>query len=172
MAEIDELRVRRLLARDAGAVDGLVAALPEWFTARARAQVAAALARPRGFLALADGAPAGFALFEPHATTPALELTWLGVRPDLFRHGIGRHLVLACVEEANRRGHFALRVDTLGDSVDYEPYAETRRFYAGLGFVECGRVLQPEDQEWPDRLSLVLRWEPADAGLPPLPGIP
>jgi hypothetical protein len=48
-------------------------------------------------------------------------------------------------------------VDTLGDSVDYEPYARTRAFYRALGFTDHQRIMQPGNESMPERLVLVLR---------------
>ena len=47
-----------------------------------------------------------------------------------------------------------LRLDTLGPSVDYEPYVGTRAFYRTLGFVEHRRIAQPENPECEELLVL------------------
>jgi ribosomal protein S18 acetylase RimI-like enzyme len=88
----------------------------------------------RLYLVEEDGEVLGFLTIKPGQEGGA-EISWMGVRPDLHRKGIGR----ALVDEAERRliagGVERLMVRTLADTVDYEPYEGTRAFYRAVGFV-------------------------------------
>ena len=46
-----------------------------------------------------------------------------------------------------------LKVYTLGDSVDYEPYETTRQFYYGCGFEEFRRIVT-DNPSCPEELHL------------------
>lgn len=98
-----------------------------------------------------DGHIVGFVSF--YVAEAVAWIGWLGVSAGSHRSGIGRALLARLFEELHAHGVPEVRADTLGDSVDHEPYARTRAFYAGLGFTQLRRVRQ-EDPEWPDRLTL------------------
>lgn len=125
--------IRTLVPSDYPAVLDLVAGLPEWFDATARTQsIPIDLRHQHGFVATRDGEIAGFiTLF---VADGKLNIGWLGVRHDLHRQGIGRLLVAKATEMAQEFGVHALATYTLGDGVDYEPYARTRQFYFATGF--------------------------------------
>jgi GNAT superfamily N-acetyltransferase len=80
---------------------------------------------------------------------------WMGVDPERHRQGIGRALVDALVATLRPAGVEGVLVDTLGDAVDYAPYARTRAFYRALGFADFRRVTQ-DDPECPEQLTLRL----------------
>jgi ribosomal protein S18 acetylase RimI-like enzyme len=81
------------------------------------------------------------------------ELTWIAVRPESHRKGIGRCLVESLEGLLMQLGVSAIELSTVADSVEYEPYARTRDFYHALGFADV-RV----DKKWfpsgDDRLLL------------------
>ena len=60
----------------------------------------------------------------------------MGVKEREQRSGIGTALLSAVVRAARDAGFRVLEVGTVADSVDYPPYAETRRFYRARGFVD------------------------------------
>ena len=62
------------------------------------------------------------------------EISWMGVRRELHRRGIGRTLMAMAETLLIRRGVRKLIVRTLADTVVYEPYEATRRFYESMGF--------------------------------------
>jgi len=105
-----------------------------------------------GFVAELEGHIVGFVTYSTHEGIG--RITWLGVLVECHRRGIGRALVEAVVKDLSKHGVTELRVDTLGDSVDYEPYERTRRFYAAMGFVEYERIAMPDNPSCPERLVL------------------
>ncbi len=78
---------------------------------------------------------------------------WLGVARDEHRLGIGRLLIEHLCAHLRAAGLPAIHVDTLGDSIEYAPYATTRSFYRAVGFQNY-RVVRQDDPEWPERLTL------------------
>jgi ribosomal-protein-alanine N-acetyltransferase len=107
------------------------------------------------FLALADGEPAGMAIFRFRRRLGHRRFQgWLSdlyVRPDMARRGIGRALVRACTAEWQLRQ---------GDSIMLEVASDNRiarALYESLGFVETGIHMQQR----PIRVR----------GLAPAPGI-
>ncbi len=149
------LAIVRLQTAQHAAALKIARALPQWFTVGGVRQLQADLEQHSGFVALFDKEPRGFLTWTPDAD--ALRLSWMGVHPAHHRQGIGRHLVLSLAEEACRRGIKRVLVDTLGDSVDYPPYAATRRFYRALGFRDHQRTFQPDNPECKENLTLLLR---------------
>jgi len=62
------------------------------------------------------------------------DVSWMGVRNDLWRRGIGTALMAKAAEDLASDGASILMVHTLSDTVDYEPYEATRAFYNAMGF--------------------------------------
>ena len=62
------------------------------------------------------------------------DVSWMGVRNDLWRCGIGTALMAKAAEDLVSDGASILMVHTLSDTVDYEPYEATRAFYRSAGF--------------------------------------
>lgn len=85
----------------------------------------------------------------------------MGVRKEFHRNGVGRKLVQALTAELRpaegdrTTGVEKVRVNTLGDSVEYEPYERTRAFYRGVGFSDLERIEQ-DDPECPEQLIMEL----------------
>ena len=80
-----------------------------------------------------EGRVVGFMTLLSEDETTA-EITWMGVRRDLQRRGIGTTLLSRAESELLARGIVRLTVKTLADTVEYAPYEETRRFYRAMGF--------------------------------------
>jgi GNAT superfamily N-acetyltransferase len=74
------------------------------------------------------------------------EITWMGVRREWWREGIGTALVASAEEDLVAAGHSILEVKTLDDRVDYEPYEWTRAFYERKGFHYLETVLEWDPQ--------------------------
>lgn len=62
------------------------------------------------------------------------DVSWMGVRKDLWRRGTGSALMERAAEDLAADGAIILTVHTLADTVDYEPYEATRAFYRSVGF--------------------------------------
>lgn len=127
-------------------------ALPEWFTTGGVKHMSIDLRFQQGFVAVYDSRIIGFLSF--FVNESVARIGWMGVLPEFHRQGIGRKLIERLISELKQAGVCELRVNTLGDSVEYEPYAETRAFYRRIGFKDFQRIKQ-DNPECPELLILV-----------------
>ena len=127
--------VRRIEEGDAPLVLLLAGSLDKWFNAEGLEKMAKDLLTHEGFLAVRGERVLGFLTWEALDEEVA-NLSWMGVAEAEQDSGIGRALLRALVAELRTRGFQAVEVSTVADSVDYEPYVHTRRFYRASGFVD------------------------------------
>lgn len=148
--------VRPLAAADAEACDVIVAGLPYHFgIEEGRRACAAAVRRAAGLVAVEDGDVVGLLTYEERFDEAA-EITWMAVRADKRRRGIGHALIDRLVEELRAEGRRVLLVLTVSPSdPGPEPddgYGATRAFYRSAGFV-LGRDLRGE---WDSDTAVVM----------------
>jgi ribosomal protein S18 acetylase RimI-like enzyme len=141
------VHVRALGREDANACDGIVAGLPYHFAdEQGRRDCAAAVRRDPGLVAVEGAEVVGFLTFVPRFDEAA-EITWMAVRADRRRRGIGHALIDRLVEQLASEGRRVLLVLTVSPSdPGPEPddgYQSTRAFYRSTGFV-LGRDLRGE----------------------------
>lgn len=128
--------------------------LDGWFTADGIKEIRADLKYQPSIVAVDGASIAGFVTFTSYERKG--RISWMGVQRDRHRSGIGRRLVEHVNVRMQADGIKELFVDTLGESVDYEPYARTRAFYRSLGFKTFQSIMQPGNEGMPERLVLVL----------------
>ena len=129
--------VREIRREDYEAIESIARALsPKWFTDSAVQEIVHAVRNERGFVAISNSRSLGFATCRERSDGVTADLTWIGVHPDFHRRGVGRSLIEAVELEFGKRGFKALEVCTVAGTVDYEPYALTRKFYSAMGFAE------------------------------------
>jgi N-acetylglutamate synthase-like GNAT family acetyltransferase len=131
------MEIRELTPDDGPACDAIIATLPKFFGHEGgRQDCAHAVRTQRGWVAEDDGDVIGFLTVES-STEETLEITWMAVRNDRRRAGVGRRLVEALVRESKR----PILVLTAGPSSpepDADPddnYEGTRAFYRKMGFI-------------------------------------
>jgi len=134
--EISNLtEVRKFGPEDLTSVVEIASALhPKWFTTDALKEISSNVQTQNSFVATSDRKIVGFASYLSSKAEKSAELTWIGVLPDLHKRGIGRMLVDAIENAAAKEGGEVLEVCTVAETVEYEPYAQTRCFYHALGF--------------------------------------
>lgn len=126
--------VRRAGA-DPAAIRRLLEALPDWFGDRASLEEYVADAeRMTNYVALDGETVVGAVLLNQHFTETS-EIHLIAVDPAWHRRGVGRALLAAVESDLIAQGARLLEVKTIGPSADNAPYAETRKFYAGMGFL-------------------------------------
>ena len=150
--------IRPLAPADAEACDAVVLTLPYHFGNDAgRAECAHAVRTQDGLVAVEEGEVVGFLTLERHDPRSA-EITWMAVRSDRRRRGVGRALIERAVDDLPRDRVEFLSVLTMAESEPEERetdnYAETRAFYRALGFVPL-RELALEG--WDDRAVILVR---------------
>jgi ribosomal protein S18 acetylase RimI-like enzyme len=131
-------RIRALEPGDAPACDEIVLGLPYHFgNEGGRRDCAAAVRAQRGLVAEEDGSVVGFLTLEPRFED-AVEITWMAVRSDRRRHGIGRMLIERVAAAAAAEGRWLLLVLTVspndGPEEVSDGYGATRDFYRANGF--------------------------------------
>lgn len=144
-------------AVDPAGCDAVIRSLPYFFGDENGIREAAKAVRTQpGWVAAAGDEITGFATTAP--TFPdCLEITWLAIRADRRRSGLGRQLVEQVAAEAVADGIRLLCVLTLGPSVE-EPgvedgYEGTRRFWQRVGFHP---VKELSLTTWSDEHALLL----------------
>jgi ribosomal protein S18 acetylase RimI-like enzyme len=142
-----DVRIRALRPEDADACDRIVLGLPYHFANEdGRRECAAAVRRDAGLVAEEGGEVVGFLTYV-RRFDEAAEITWMAVRSDRRRRGIGRAMIDRLVEQLIAEGRRILLVLTVSPSdPGSEPddgYGSTRAFYRSTGFV-LGRDLRGE----------------------------
>jgi ribosomal protein S18 acetylase RimI-like enzyme len=161
------ITVRPLEPRDAASCDAIVTTLPYHFgNAAGRAQCADAVRSQRGFVVDDDGDVVGFLTFEPQFDD-AMEITWMAVRADRRREGLGRTLVDRVADQSSEEGRRLLIVLTVSptdgpDEVE-NGYDATRAFYRANGFALTRDFPGHWDEDTPVLLTRVLSPPPPGA---------
>ena len=129
------LTVRLLEPADIDACECILRDLPDWFGIEAsNVQYIADLHTLPTIVATVDGEIAGFLTLKRHNPS-ASEIHCLAVERALHRHGIGRALVTEAERILIANGTRLVQVKTLGPSHPDSFYAQTREFYAAMGFL-------------------------------------
>ena len=150
------ITIRPLARADAEACDAIVLSLPYHFgDPDGRAECRDAVRSQDGLVADEDGAVVGFMTFE-HRFSIATEITWMAVRADRRRGGIGSRLVERLVGELAATGRRLLIVLTLspndGPDEIADGYQATRAFYERNGFA----LARDLPGLWPSDLAVLM----------------
>lgn len=148
--------MREIERGDASAILLLAQSLEKWFGTVGLTQIVRDLESHKGYVAAREGRLLGFVTWTPVDETVA-ELSWIGVAEDVQHEGIGTALLSALTSRLRRGGFRNLTVSTIADSFDFEPYAETRRFYRARGFKDY-RVDPRYWAEGDDRYDRLVLW--------------
>ncbi|MFB3894605.1 MAG: GNAT family N-acetyltransferase [Phycisphaerae bacterium] len=147
-----EITIRSMRPEDRDEVVAIAQSLTPWFSESGIAHIRIDVKFQAGLVAELDGRIVGFVTY--YVADGAGNIGWIGLRQELLRRGIGRRLVQALVDELRTAGVEELHVRTLGESVNYAPYARTRAFYHAMGFVDSKSTFQ-DNPECPELLELV-----------------
>ena len=153
--------IRALAHTDAEACDAVVRTLPYHFGHEGgQAECARAVRTQDGFVAVEEGEVVGFLTLLRHDPRSA-EVTWMAVRADRRRRGIGRRLIELAVDDLARDGVKLLSLLTVAESEPEEResdnYADTRAFYDALGFVPLRELAL---ESWDERAVMLVRRVP------------
>jgi ribosomal protein S18 acetylase RimI-like enzyme len=143
--------IRNLEPTDAEDCDAIVAGLPDWFgLEQGIRDCAHAVRHDPGAVVELEGEVSGFVTWNRDGNEA--EITWLAVREDRRRRGLGRALLDALMEMLRADGVRELMVKTLSSRAEDQPYAETRAFYLAMGFTEAREL----DLWGPDNPAVLL----------------
>jgi ribosomal protein S18 acetylase RimI-like enzyme len=153
---VNQVEIRPLAPEDAEACDAIVLGLPYHFgNERGRVDCAAAVRQDEGLVAVREGEVVGF-LTIVRRFDEAAEITWMAVRSDLRRLGIGRALLARLVERLAAEGRRMLLVLTVSPSdpgpEPDEGYGSTRSFYRSNGFV----LVRDLPREWESDIAVLM----------------
>ncbi len=131
--------VRPLAVSDGEACDAIVATLPYHIgNEEGRRECAGAVRSQRGLVAEDNGEVVGFVTLEPRFDE-CVEITWMAVRADRRRMGVGRALLDRVATDIRSEGRQFLLALTVSpsDGADEIPdgYQATRAFYEANGFI-------------------------------------
>lgn len=138
-------------ADDYGAAMELARSLPDFFNDQGIAEMAVDLLNADGAVAELSGGLVGFVTWSNRESVG--RIGWIGVDGHHHREGIGRRLLEMAESVLRASGADTLQVDTLGESIDYEPYARTRAFYRSVGFEDVESVTL-DNPGMPEMLTL------------------
>jgi ribosomal protein S18 acetylase RimI-like enzyme len=144
---VTDVEIRVLGPEDPAACDAIIAGLPYHFgDEQWRRDCAAAVRRDPGLVATEGADVVGFLTYV-YRFDEAAEITWMAVRADRRRRGIGHALIDRLAEQLAAEGRRVLMVLTVSpNDPGPEPdggYGSTRAFYRSTGFV-LGRDLRRE----------------------------
>lgn len=106
--------------------------LPEWFDKEGREAIPIDIKHHHCIIAEDSKSIIGFiSLFVYEGR---LSISWMGVLPEAQNKGVGSKLLQKAEEHGRQLGLKEIATYTLGDSVDYKPYEQTRKFYYKNGF--------------------------------------
>lgn len=150
-ATASSVEFRPMAPVDYANVTDMARALPEWFNEDGISQISAAVHHQEGVVAEVDDNVVGFVTWCTHDGIG--EISWIAVSSGHHRRGIGARLLEFAENSLREAGVTELQVETLGDSVDYEPYERTRAFYRTNGFRDFKRVMT-DNPSMPESLTL------------------
>jgi ribosomal protein S18 acetylase RimI-like enzyme len=137
---------------DFAAAIAIARSLAEWFNDAGIEEMAGDLRWQMGAVAELDGEVVGLVTWCLHEGIG--EIGWIAVSPEHHRHGIGGRLLQFAKDSLRDSGVTeVVLVETLGDSIDYEPYERTRAFYRAAGFRDFKRVMT-DNPGMPESLTL------------------
>lgn len=151
-AAADSTEPRLITEGDFDAALGLALSLPEWFNPEGIEQIQRDLPVHDGAVIELGGVVAGFVTWTLDEQGSG-EITWIAVAPGHHRTGLGRRMLEMAEDRLRDQGAADVFVETLGDSVEYEPYERTRSFYRAMGFADFKRVMT-DNPGMPESLTL------------------
>ena len=148
--------IRKLEKSDSDDVLAITKSLSQWFTDGGVELVRKDIFFQAGIIGIENRTPVGFLTY--FVNQGVATIGWMAVRPDHQRGGIGRAMLEHLKENLERSNVNRVLVSTLGESVEYEPYARTRAFYRKCGFVDLQVIKHPDNPEQEEELLLELKF--------------
>jgi GNAT superfamily N-acetyltransferase len=145
--------VRRAVPEDAARCAEIVRGLPDFFSEEVVEKVASDLRAHGGWIAVepAAGLAVGFAVVARRPPGSA-EILWMAVDAERRGRGVGAVLLDRLLDDLAAEGVDLVEAKTLDRSAGYAPYAATRRFWEGRGFLQV------------DTIDPLPGWQPGNPG--------
>jgi ribosomal protein S18 acetylase RimI-like enzyme len=130
----------------------IAASLPHWFTSKGLELLRKDIALQLSIVAVEQDQVVGFLTYFVDQGTATIG--WMGVHPEQHRKGVGSFLLKELFDLLKADKVSKVFVSTLGDSVDYAPYNQTRSFYRKNGFNNFKIIKHPDNPEQEEELIL------------------
>jgi GNAT superfamily N-acetyltransferase len=150
---MEGMRIDTIHNRFVEEILGIARSLPEWFTPTGIENIKRDLEFEKVLMAFEPVQNIAIGFLSFHCYDGVGIVGWMGVKDEYRRQSIGTKLFEAFKEQMKVRNIDQVQVETLGESVDYEPYEQTRRFYRKMGF-QTYRVETLDNPECPERLTM------------------
>jgi ribosomal protein S18 acetylase RimI-like enzyme len=113
--------------------------LPEYFMEQGIAAMRQDLQEHRLYVAVDSDQVIGFTTIQSKNSRVG-EISWMAVKPERQHQGVGTLMIDQIVSDLKSEGVRLLKVKTLASTVEYAPYALTRRFYESRGFMHLETI--------------------------------
>jgi GNAT superfamily N-acetyltransferase len=134
----ENIRIVPIKKKDHQAVYKLMKSLGKWFDENALKNIKIDLKYHEGYVAKQRQDYIGFVTYFVYEGIG--NIGWIGVREKYQNKKIGKKLLHTIEIDFKKNNISEIQVYTLSDSVNYEPYINTRKFYFNNGFIEYRRV--------------------------------
>lgn len=126
--------------------------LPQWFTSKGLEIIRKDMYLQLGIVAVDQEHVVGFLTY--FVNKDIATIGWMGVHPRKQQKGVGSFLLQGLINLLRDQSVRKVIVSTLGESVDYEPYKQTRSFYRKNGFNDFKTIKHPDNPEQEEELIL------------------
>lgn len=140
--------VREGTRNDLPEIINLSGDLNEWFTERGVDLLGVDVNFQSQIVAVHRNFLVGFISF--YVFEGIAHIAWMGVDRCRHRMGIGRTLMSHMKKEMKKHGVSKIKLLTLGEDIDYEPYARTRAFITACDFA-LESLVHTEIEEFPSQ---------------------
>lgn len=145
------MQIRSYNTKDLDEINRIIGTIPEWFDANARKNIPIDLEYQKCIVAEVDGTIRGFLSYFVYEAVG--NIAWIAVEKSFRNTGIGYKLLKDFETEMETKGIELCQLWTLSDSVEYEPYNDTRAFYFKNGYQEYRRI-PTDNPSCPEELYL------------------
>ena len=135
---IKNIKIATISKKDHHAIYEIMKSLGKWFDENALRNILIDLFYHQGYVARYKREYIGFITYFVYEGIG--NIGWIGVREKYQNNKIGKILLNKITDDFKKMNIKEIQVYTLSDSVDYEPYVNTRRFYYNNGFIEYRRI--------------------------------
>ena len=149
------MAIRQMTVKDKLECLGIAAALPQWFTAKGISMLSNDISSQSGLVVSDKEQILGFLIY--FCNQGEATISWMGIHPGQHRKGVGSLLLQELVFLLKAQKVKNIFVSTLGDSVEYDPYNQTRSFYRKNGSKDFRVIKHPDNPEQEEELVLCMQ---------------
>jgi len=148
---MNNIKIEQIKKQHHTEIRRIMKSLDKWFDENALNSIVIDLKYHKGYTAKDKDNIVGFITYFVYEGIG--NIGWIGVKQDYQNNKIGRKLIERIENDLKKDGINILQVYTLSDSVEYEPYEKTRKFYYNNEFKEYRRV-KTNNPSCPEELYL------------------